>query len=230
MLPVEVIPGEVGKRHLLRMPVFGLRAGSRGVCVGVTRKKACEHGVHLASFVGRAANDRFTSDGTTFPPSAQASKARRKSTSGPAGQRGRSCVRNTRGSRGEQESRLTCGEQAPVYPLAKGFIGMRCAVIVPFPGESVARSPCVESGRRGSNPRPSAWEPRHLPLNRAASGRCAPVCAPASPSSVRDAGPRHGYAPDVACATPCDPENEAFVRFRSTVLAVRRRVLQSRSG
>jgi len=29
--------------------------------------------------------------------------------------------------------------------------------------------------------------------------------------TFRDTGPCHGYAPDVACATLCDPENEASV-------------------
>jgi hypothetical protein len=51
MLPVEVVPGEVGKRHLLHISVFRLLADGRGVSVGVARAKSCEHGVHLASFV-----------------------------------------------------------------------------------------------------------------------------------------------------------------------------------
>src|SRR6185436_430648 len=47
-IPVEVVPSEVGERHLLSVYVFLLLAHSRDVPVGVARKESCEHGVHLA--------------------------------------------------------------------------------------------------------------------------------------------------------------------------------------
>jgi hypothetical protein len=52
--------------------VFLLFTNRRGVR-GVARKESCEHGVHLASCLVRAANGAVSSfEGTTFGPDAQA--------------------------------------------------------------------------------------------------------------------------------------------------------------
>jgi len=52
-----VIPGEVRERHLLNLVVGLLH--SRVVSIGVAGKEACEHGVHLASWLSVPQTDPF---------------------------------------------------------------------------------------------------------------------------------------------------------------------------